>query len=134
MACKFKASGLQFAQSGRRDSNPPPSAWEADALPDELLPLMTPFDKELLSLDPPEADYPDELLPLISHSKGDTQLGATSLLKDENKFFYETTGLIFTLSQLSFTGIIHLSPNSFFEATTLLKNNVCGVIKLFSRA
>lgn len=26
--------------SGRRDSNPPPTAWEAVALPDELLPLM----------------------------------------------------------------------------------------------
>ncbi len=24
--------------SGRRDSNPPPAAWEAAALPDELLP------------------------------------------------------------------------------------------------
>ena len=26
--------------SGRRDSNPRPSAWEADALPTELLPLI----------------------------------------------------------------------------------------------
>ena len=26
--------------SGRRDSNPRPSAWKADALPTELLPLM----------------------------------------------------------------------------------------------
>jgi hypothetical protein len=30
----------QPAQSGRRDSNPRPSAWQADALPAELLPLM----------------------------------------------------------------------------------------------
>jgi hypothetical protein len=27
-------------QSGRRESNPRPSAWEADALPTELLPLF----------------------------------------------------------------------------------------------
>ena len=27
--------------SGRRDSNPRPSAWKADALPTELLPLIT---------------------------------------------------------------------------------------------
>ena len=27
-------------QSGRRGSNPPPSAWKADALPNELLPLI----------------------------------------------------------------------------------------------
>jgi hypothetical protein len=26
--------------SGKRDSNPRPSAWEADALPTELLPLV----------------------------------------------------------------------------------------------
>ena len=26
--------------SGKRDSNPRPSAWEADALPTELLPRM----------------------------------------------------------------------------------------------
>ena len=26
--------------SGRRDSNPPPTAWEAVTLPDELLPLI----------------------------------------------------------------------------------------------
>ena len=28
-------------QSGRRDSNPRPSAWKADALPTELLPLIS---------------------------------------------------------------------------------------------
>ena len=28
-----------FASSGRRDSNPLPTAWEAVALPGELLPL-----------------------------------------------------------------------------------------------
>ena len=27
--------------SGRRESNPRPSAWEADALPAELLPLLS---------------------------------------------------------------------------------------------
>ena len=31
--------------SGRRDSNPRPSAWKADALPTELLPLITVFAK-----------------------------------------------------------------------------------------
>ena len=29
---------LSFKWSGRRDSNPQPSAWKADALPIELLP------------------------------------------------------------------------------------------------
>lgn len=29
--------------SGRRDSNPQPSAWKADALPIELLPLTINF-------------------------------------------------------------------------------------------
>ena len=28
------------SMSGRRDSNPRPSAWKADALPTELLPLI----------------------------------------------------------------------------------------------
>ena len=28
-------------KSGKRDSNPRPSAWEADALPTELLPQIT---------------------------------------------------------------------------------------------
>ena len=31
---------LNIALSGRRDSNPRPSAWKADALPTELLPLV----------------------------------------------------------------------------------------------
>jgi hypothetical protein len=30
-----------YSQSGKRGSNPRPSAWEADALPTELLPLNT---------------------------------------------------------------------------------------------
>ena len=30
--------------SGKRDSNPRPSAWEADALPTELLPQIVIFD------------------------------------------------------------------------------------------
>lgn len=32
--------------SGKRDSNPRPSAWEADALPTELLPQKSPLLKE----------------------------------------------------------------------------------------
>ncbi len=35
----FQCLPLQL-KSGRRDSNPRPSAWEADALPTELLPLI----------------------------------------------------------------------------------------------
>ncbi len=31
---------MKSFQSGKRDSNPRPSAWEANALPTELLPLM----------------------------------------------------------------------------------------------
>ena len=34
---------LNNIQSGRRDSNPRPSAWKADALPTELLPLFKNF-------------------------------------------------------------------------------------------
>jgi hypothetical protein len=60
---------------------------------------------------------PDELLPLVVFSAG-----------------YETIVLIFVLSQLSFIGISQLSSSSFFVVTTLLKNNVSGVIKLFSKA
>ena len=33
-----KSEAKGFASSGKRDSNPRPSAWEADALPTELLP------------------------------------------------------------------------------------------------
>ena len=35
-----KTSSLKINSSGRRDSNPRPSAWKADALPTELLPLV----------------------------------------------------------------------------------------------
>ena len=34
---------LAKAMSGKRDSNPRPSAWEADALPTELLPQIFPI-------------------------------------------------------------------------------------------
>ena len=34
-----KGGSAIFKKSGRRDSNPRPSAWEAEALPAELLPL-----------------------------------------------------------------------------------------------
>ncbi len=33
-------SNAFYLLSGKRDSNPRPSAWEADALPTELLPLV----------------------------------------------------------------------------------------------
>ena len=38
---KFRV--LCFAWSGKRDSNPRLSAWEADTLPTELLPLVECF-------------------------------------------------------------------------------------------
>ena len=38
-------------QSGRRGSNPLPSAWKADALPDELLPLLPRFYKAWREMD-----------------------------------------------------------------------------------
>ena len=37
---RFSSVRLIMNWSGRRDSNPRPSAWEADALPAELLPLV----------------------------------------------------------------------------------------------
>ncbi len=36
-----RLSYISFCQSGRRESNPRPSAWKADALPTELLPPVT---------------------------------------------------------------------------------------------
>ncbi len=36
-----------LVMSGKRDSNPRPSAWEADALPTELLPLVNLFCKDM---------------------------------------------------------------------------------------
>jgi hypothetical protein len=36
---KLFCYGTLYKQSGRRDSNPLPTAWEAVALPGELLPL-----------------------------------------------------------------------------------------------
>ena len=45
------ASAIYFNKSGRRGSNSPPIAWKAIALPNELLPLLTIFQKkELLFL------------------------------------------------------------------------------------
>jgi hypothetical protein len=38
-AIKESKITMDFEMSGRRDSNPRPSAWKADALPTELLPL-----------------------------------------------------------------------------------------------
>ncbi len=38
---KCSTTELHRHQSGKRDSNPRPSAWKADALPTELLPLIT---------------------------------------------------------------------------------------------
>jgi len=37
----FRREWLQIRLSGRRDSNPPPTAWKAVALPDELLPHVS---------------------------------------------------------------------------------------------
>ena len=39
--------GFDSTSSGRRDSNPRPSAWKADALPTELLPLRLWAGKDL---------------------------------------------------------------------------------------
>ena len=45
-----------FYWSGLRGSNPPPSAWEADTLPDELNPrsCLAPKGEELLHIIPPK--------------------------------------------------------------------------------
>ena len=43
---KFSLNFLHFCRSDKRDSNPRPSAWEANALPTELLSL----DKKVLTL------------------------------------------------------------------------------------
>ena len=37
---------LTISKSGRRGSNPRPSAWKADALPTELLPLIFCFEQD----------------------------------------------------------------------------------------
>ena len=37
---KIQCGSKGLLLSGRRDSNPRPSAWKADALPTELLPLI----------------------------------------------------------------------------------------------
>ena len=42
-ALQFHFNQLLYLQSGRRDSNSRPSAWKADALPAELLPLIITF-------------------------------------------------------------------------------------------
>ena len=49
--------------SGKRDSNPRLSAWEADTLPTELLPLKfyIPKDPRLSVWDPPAGGQPTEL-------------------------------------------------------------------------
>ena len=41
----LKLSPRLSGVSGRRGSNPRPSAWKADALPTELLPQFAPFSK-----------------------------------------------------------------------------------------
>lgn len=40
---------MDFSLSGKRDSNPRPLAWEANALPTELLPLLIDKIKEEIS-------------------------------------------------------------------------------------
>jgi hypothetical protein len=64
---------FQTSQSGRRGSNPRPSAWEADALPTELLPRsapqklskLPPFDQSHRSdLNRRPLDYESSALPL----------------------------------------------------------------------
>ena len=42
-ASEFQKSPRLSGGSGRRGSNPRPSAWKADALPTELLPQFAPF-------------------------------------------------------------------------------------------
>ena len=41
LSLKRSFSAVMLKWSGKRDSNPRPSAWEADALPTELLPQIT---------------------------------------------------------------------------------------------
>ena len=37
---RYLELGIRYTMSGKRDSNPRPLAWEANALPTELLPLL----------------------------------------------------------------------------------------------
>ncbi len=85
--------------SGRRDSNPLPTAWEAVALPGELLPLMF-----LEAIVPTSRDY------------------------FRINLIYETVfgNEIFFTSQLSFAGMIQLFSNSSFVNTTIIKEQSIG--------
>lgn len=80
-------------QSGKRDSNPRPLAWEANALPAELLPLVKTYYR----------------LPRL----GIYLWRTTPLLF---LLIYETdlANEIFSDSQLSFTGTIHFVSSSSF--------------------
>lgn len=90
--------------SGKRGSNPRPLAWEANALPTELLPLII----ERV-WDPPQADY---------------QVSYFRFLVDTSpQTIYETdfANEILFATQLSFNGMIQFFSNSSFDCTRLLK-------------
>src|ERR1041384_2741355 len=54
----FRLSAFPTSSSGRRDSNPRPSAWKADALPTELHPRQTEGRKEGKLPGPPGSEPP----------------------------------------------------------------------------
>ena len=49
-ACPVTRLNSWLSTSGKRDSNPRPSAWEADALPTELFPPIIPYPLPIPSL------------------------------------------------------------------------------------
>jgi hypothetical protein len=59
------SSNMAHSLSGKRDSNPRPSAWEANALPPELFPLVS-MGK-------------DRKLPLICNDQSDSKISTAAL-------------------------------------------------------
>jgi hypothetical protein len=72
---------MGFKKSGRRDSNPLPTAWEAVALPGELLPLIIIFCRTATAIG----------IPLVGGLPGKLRIYAkVKFLADCSKIFIQT--------------------------------------------
>ena len=76
--------------SGKRDSNPRPSAWEADALPTELLPRDFDISK-IINIHVPQTNVEKKFHPFVNKKREDQSLlffcGATRNRTGDTRIF-----------------------------------------------
>src|SRR5690349_16247051 len=108
-------------KSGERDSNPPPSVWETDALPDELSPLLKKKSKMNLAIIKYNAGNIQSVLVALE------RLGVNAEVTDNTEKIKSSDKVIFPGVGEASSAMKSLQQNNLDKVIKELKQPVLGI-------